>query len=214
MTVAFILMEHRAGLTAERLERYERARARIASVVAAPVRTVHYERLDDADDDALVLSGSSDPWSRHDADALRRLEQTIERFPGPVLGICAGMQVLARACGGEVRPAAAPTRGFVPVEVRDGGDLLRGIGPRFDAFADHEDEVGEPPPGLRVLASSATCAVEAFACEGRPWWGTQFHPERWDAAHPAGRAVLARFFGLAGLELRPAGDPFAPATAA
>lgn len=194
-------MEHGGGLTTERLASYERARARIQSVVGAPVRSVHYERLRDPDAAALVLSGSAEPWARHDEAALRRLEVTLERFPGPVLGICAGMQILARACGGEVRAAAVPTRGFVSIEVHGDGDLLRGLGPRFDAYAEHEDEVVGLPPGLRLLAGSTTCAVEAFACEKRPWWGTQFHPERWDDAHPGGRELLGRFFDLAGLEV-------------
>ena len=106
--------------------------------------------------------------------------------------------MLARALGGVVGPAGQATRGYRPIDVADDSDLLAGLAPRFDAYQSHEDEVIRVPAGVRVLASSDACAVEALAVEDRPWWGTQFHPEEWDDEHPAGRAIIERFVELAG----------------
>ena len=36
--------------------------------------------------------------------------------------------------------------------------------------------------------------VQAFIGRERPWWGTQFHPERFTAEEPDGRAFLEAFF--------------------
>ena len=53
------------------------------------------------------------------------------------------------------------------------------------------------PPGFRVLASSADCAVQALADPVRRWWGTQFHPEEFRPEDPAGEQILRTFFALA-----------------
>lgn len=149
------------------------------------------------DADALVLSGSFDPWALHRQRSLGRLNEELRRYQGPILGICAGMQILVRACGGVIETAARPVRGFAAVDVVDDGDLLAGLRPSFGAFQDHTDEITSLPSGFRVLASSDTCAIEAVAAEDRPWWGTQFHPECWTDEHPAGREILGRFGELA-----------------
>ena len=194
-----MICERAGGLTPERLERYEATRERIATLVGGDVVSLHYDAVESPIAKALVLSGSTDPWAMHEPRSLDRFYEELRRFPGPVLGICAGMQMLVRALGGVVEPAAQPVRGFGPIDVVDDSDLLAGLAPRFDAFQSHEDEVTFLPPGFRTLAASDACAVEAVAVRDRPWWGTQFHPEAWDDDHPAGRAIVERFTELAGL---------------
>ena len=186
-------------MTSERRERYETWRGRLADVLRAEVESVHYEALETPTADALVLSGSFDAWAMHDRRHLGRLYEALRRYPGPVLGICAGMQILVRAHGGVVGSAERPVRGYGAIDVVDDSDLLEGLAPRFDAFQSHEDEVTRLPDGFRVLGSSDACAVEVIAAADRPWWGTQFHPEEWSDEHPAGRQIIARFGELAGL---------------
>lgn len=204
MAVLLVITEHSGGLTPGRLEGYEAIRLRLSSLVDAPVESIPYEEVEALDADAVVLSGSYDPWAAHDPARLGRFGARLLEYQGPVLGICGGMQLQALAAGGRVDTAARPAQGFATVDVVDGDDLLAGLGSSFEAFAHHGDEVVAAPPGFRVLARSDACAIEAFAAVDRPWWGTQFHPERWDAARPAGRAVLARFFELAGIRPRTA----------
>jgi GMP synthase-like glutamine amidotransferase len=195
----FVVTEHARGLTRERRQRYDAVRARIAPLVGGELASVHYDEVDSPAADALVLSGSRDPWALHDPRSLDRFYEELRRFRGPVLGICAGMQMLVRALGGVVEAAPRPVRGFGAIDVLDDGDLLAGLAPRFHAFRDHGDETTSLPAGLRALATSETCTVEAVAAIDRPWWGTQFHPEAWDDDHPAGRAIVERFAALAGL---------------
>jgi len=196
--ILYVLSEHAGGLTEERLAAYEGDRARIADLAGCAVETAAYETADRLDADALVLSGSTDPWAAHDPAAIDRHLALLRSFEGPVLGICAGMQNLVRALGGTIGPSATPARGFAPVEVVDSNGLLVHCCATFDVRKRHDDEVTQLPADFTLLATSTTCRVEAIAARNRPWWGTQFHPEAWDDVHPAGRLILERFLELAG----------------
>jgi GMP synthase (glutamine-hydrolysing) len=199
--IAFVISEHEDGLTLERRAQYEAIRARIESLTSAVVETEAYWAPAPLTADALILSGSADPWAMHDSAALDRFYDALRSYRGPVLGICAGMQMLVRAAGGVVGASAHATRGFETVEVLDDSDLFAGSAPAVGVFESHEDEVTSLAPGFRVLATSPSCAIEAVASDDRPWWGTQFHPEAWDREHPAGRVILERFLELGGTSL-------------
>ena len=102
------------------------ARAIAALAGCAGRRCAPYEALERFDADALVLSGSTDPWAATTRPRSSGTTRCLRAFDGPVLGICAGMQNLVRALGGSIGPAARPAHGFAPVEVVDGSDLLSG----------------------------------------------------------------------------------------
>ena len=199
MGVTLVVAEHSGALPPEKLAYYESVRGRLEGVAGTPVTAVQYERVESlAGAEAVVLSGSFAPWAAHTPEALDRLGDAVRGYGGPVLGICAGMQLQARFAGGTIRhsPGGLQT-GFSPVDVVEHDGLLGGLPARIDVYQHHGDEIAELPAGFRVLARSATCAFEAIADPARRWWGTQFHPEAFDAAHPAGEQVLRNFFELA-----------------
>jgi GMP synthase (glutamine-hydrolysing) len=93
----------------------------------------------------------------------------------PVLGICIGAQLLARALGAEVRPGERKEIGFAPVTVDDAGDpVLGGLAPSTTVLHWHGD-VFELPDGATPLASSELTEHQAFR-HGNAW-GVLFHPE-------------------------------------
>ena len=201
--LGFVISEHRGALGSEPMARYKRAVQRLSELAHAEISTSHYTDADALDADAIVLSGSYQPWNAHDPEELERLDEALRAFDGPVLGICAGVQTLVRAAGGTISPAASPTpEGFAAIDVVDGSDLLCGLPSSVDVFHKHSDEISDVPAGFRVLATSETCAVEAVAADDRAWWGTQFHPEEWTAEHPAGRTILINFLRLAVIGMR------------
>ncbi|MCG8422250.1 MAG: type 1 glutamine amidotransferase [Proteobacteria bacterium] len=95
----------------------------------------------------------------------------------PILGVCFGQQVIARAFLGPdaVGPARTPEVGFFDIDVIGEDPLLAGLGPSFRVFVSHLEEVR--PDGLKVLARTETCANHAFRLGDRPIWGVQFHAE-------------------------------------
>ena len=109
-----------------------------------------------------------------DSGYLERMDRFswLPSFSRPVLGICAGMQVIAKAFGGKVFPGAGI--GMAGQEVMAPDPLLAGKD-RFEAYELHSLSVA-PPPSFRVLAISPSGAG-IIRHPDRPVYGVMFHPE-------------------------------------
>lgn len=199
--VDFVITEHPAAMTRPLRRHYEVIREQLERLAGVAVRSRPYIEAEDfSAAAAVVLSGSFAPWAVHDWAALTRLGTNLGRFDGAVLGICAGMQLQMMFAGGTIAQRERPAVGFATIDVLDEDGLLGGLGETVDVYEHHSFNVLAAPEGFAVLARSGDCAVEAVAAPERRWWGTQFHPERFDVQHPAGAQVLRNFFMLAGLE--------------
>ncbi len=111
----------------------------------------------------------------------------------PVLGICYGMQLIARLSGGEVRATEKREYGRAEFIVLEPNDLFDGFeaGERTTVWVSHGDRVEREPPGYEVLGTTETVRVAAFRCRDRPIFGVQFHPE---VAHTArGGEIISNF---------------------
>jgi GMP synthase (glutamine-hydrolysing) len=134
----------------------------------------------DAYSGVLVFGGamhadqdSHHPWLREENLFLQRLLD----LHMPVLGVCLGAQLIAKAAHASVRPADSPEIGWHPVELtEDAADdpLLGRLPQRFDSFQWHHYTY-DVPAGAVELARSETC-TQAFRLGDRAW-GVQFHPE-------------------------------------
>jgi GMP synthase (glutamine-hydrolysing) len=127
---------------------------------------------------AVVMGGpmNVDEVERFPALAAERewLAEAVRRGL-PLLGICLGAQLLARALGAEVRAGEGPEIGFAPVEISDPADpVLGGLAPSTDVLHWHGD-VFELPEGAQPLASSERTEHQAFRLGNA--WGALFHPE-------------------------------------
>ena len=136
----------------------------------------------------LILSGG--PASVY-ADAAPRLEPELLELGIPVLGICYGMQLLARELGGRVEGAEVGEFGRSELTVRSTGRLLAGTPDTQKCWMSHRDTVFTAPPGFDALASSTSSPVAALESNERGIYGIQFHPE---VVHtPYGQTILTTF---------------------
>jgi GMP synthase (glutamine-hydrolysing) len=160
--------------------------------------TVNGDAGPDAPDryDAIMVFGGAmhpdqdaeHPWLAEEAAFIR---ETLDREV-PLLGVCLGSQLIARAAGTHVGPAARAEVGWYGVHLNDAGrrDPVIGVLPgRVDAFQWHYYTF-DLPAGAELLAESDT-ARQAYRL-GERTWGIQFHAEvtrhmleHWFVAGPA-----------------------------
>jgi GMP synthase (glutamine-hydrolysing) len=112
------------------------------------------------------------PWLRSELHFLR---EALERRT-PLLGVCLGAQLLAKAAGASVHRAEESEVGWYGVELsgpaRD-DPVFAALPERFEAFQWHH-YTWDLPPGADELARSSRC-TQAFRLDGA--YGIQFHAE-------------------------------------
>jgi GMP synthase (glutamine-hydrolysing) len=203
-------------------------------VSEAEARGLHTEirRLDleaslptQGDVEGLVVMGG--PMGAYEAHKYRFLDaecsliQDLVASDRPVLGVCLGAQLLARALGARVFPGHIAEIGFGTVQLSLAGNndpILGPAGSVLPVFHWHGDTF-DLPQGATLLASSVDYPHQAFRF-GKCAYGLQFHvepdsgiwsawrehlptallggsEERRRAIEQVGRGLIARFFALA-----------------
>ncbi|MCO5044347.1 MAG: glutamine-hydrolyzing GMP synthase [Kiritimatiellae bacterium] len=144
----------------------------------------------------VILSGG--PASVYE-DGAPAYDPALFSLKVPVLGVCYGMQLMARELGGRVESGATREFGHAEVRARGHTQLLEGIQDRANAeghgllqvWMSHGDKVTALPDGFSLMASTASCPIAGMADEARRLYGVQFHPE---VTHTSqGTAILRRF---------------------
>lgn len=190
--------EYAAVLRCSGLGEGDVRRVRLEQEVLAP--------LDLDDWSGIIVGGGpwnvSDPQDEKAADQvrgearLRELALQVVAADFPFLGACYGVGTLGTLAGGVVDRTYGEPIGPMEITLTDEGrqdQLLGGMSDPFTALLGHKEAVSRLPDGAVLLASSATCPVQAFRI-GANVYATQFHPEL-DVAGILTRIEVYRHFG-------------------
>lgn len=146
----------------------------------------------------VISPGPGHPDNDEDFAASGALiDWIVQHTEIPLLGVCLGHQGLAQRFGYRVVPAPEAKHGWVSTLTHNGTGLFTGV--THDACVTRYHslviERGEhPDPNLRITATSEDGVIQAFAIEGKPWFGVQFHPE--SVASSDGAHLLQNFLDV------------------
>jgi GMP synthase-like glutamine amidotransferase len=175
--LAFRHVSHEGLGTIEDALRRERVACGVVDLFHQPPREFHPEQLA-----GLVVMGGPmnvDETDRYPflADEVRWIRQALDADL-PILGVCLGSQLLAKALGAPVYPNRVKEIGWYEIELTEAGRgdaLFNGCEPTEMVFHWHGDTF-DLPAGAVQLARGTDCENQAFRY-GRAAYGLQFHLE-------------------------------------
>ncbi|MBQ9536817.1 MAG: glutamine-hydrolyzing GMP synthase [Desulfovibrionaceae bacterium] len=148
------------------------------------------ETIKQANPSAIILSGG--PASVQDATA-PKLEPAIFDLNVPILGICYGMQLLAKHFGGQLAHADTREYGHAELTVLAPDSPLfadTGAGP-LPVWMSHGDKVVSLPDNFVCLGATKTLPIAAMAWPEAKIYAVQFHPEVHHT--PMGATIIRNF---------------------
>jgi len=159
------------GQYTQLIARRVREQGVFSAILPCTVPLDEIRRLEPA---GIVLSGG--PSSVYDQNApVCNAEVLGMRIP--VLGICYGMQWIARNLHGKVEPAARREYGPAQLNLEKTESVLfRNFPSRLKIWNSHGDHVLKLPEGFQATGKTAN-AVAAFENPERKIYAVQFHPE-------------------------------------
>ncbi len=135
--------------------------------------TASIERIAGDRLDGIILTGGPDSVYAEDA---KKCDNAIFRLGVPVLGICYGMQYIARVFGGKIEASAVREYGRTPV-ILSKHALFSGMDGGAIVWMNHNDSVVGMPGGFLPIAVTEHCRIAAFAEDAQRVYGIQFHAE-------------------------------------
>src|SRR5579863_7817444 len=144
---------------------------------------------------AIILSGGPESTLVPDAPDM---DPEILTSGLPILGICYGMQLMARRLGAQLVKLDHAEYGPAMLRTSGNSPLWTSVAREGRVWMSHGDSVTQLPAGFEALASTERCAVAAMGYAKKKLYGVQFHPE---VVHTAGGTqILANFLhAVAGL---------------
>jgi len=138
--------------------------------------------------DGLILSGGPGHLTESEISFLPDPE--IFKANYKILGICFGMQVIAKFSGAKVSKGAVREYGKTIFYPRK-DVIFENVPEKTIVWMSHYDQVENLPEGFHLIGSTANCKIAAFRNKEGSIYGLQFHPEVVHTQH--GKTILKNF---------------------
>jgi GMP synthase (glutamine-hydrolysing) len=139
----------------------------------------------------IILSGS--PFSVNEEKApMVDVQGFVKQLP--VLGICYGAQMTAKAFGGRVDKSNTREYGRATMEITQPDRIFNNVSPKSQVWMSHSDSIKELPEAFSVLAVTETNPIAAFkkdTADTHPLYCFQFHPEVYHSTE--GKQLIRNF---------------------
>jgi len=122
----------------------------------------------------IVLSGGPD--SVYDVDA-PHVSDEIFHAKLPILGICYGMQLLAKKLGGKVEQRGIAEYGKTKINITNQSPLFKKLPSVFNVWMSHKDMVTKVPEKFKITSLTSNNIISSFENESENIYCIQFHPE-------------------------------------
>ena len=146
------------------------------------------DQIEAAAPKGLILSGGPDSV---DAPGAPGMDPRLTALGVPILGICYGMQILAKTMGGKIRAAAGREFGAARLDLVERVPLFKDLPEEQQVWMNHGDSIEAPPEGFRIVGKTVNTPCAAMADPSRKLYGILFHPEVTHTVN--GREILGNF---------------------
>ncbi|SFC76018.1 glutamine-hydrolyzing GMP synthase [Pseudoalteromonas denitrificans] len=154
------------------------------------------EQIKEFNPQGIILSGGPESTT---LEGSPKAPEYVFNAGVPVLGVCYGMQTMAKQLGGKVESSDKKEFGYAQVENIAHSNLMVNIEDHLsdngngllDVWMSHGDKVIEIPSDFTTIAQTDTCPHAIMANDEKRFYGIQFHPE---VTHTKqGLRILERF---------------------
>ncbi|MDD5363353.1 MAG: glutamine-hydrolyzing GMP synthase [Ignavibacteria bacterium] len=113
----------------------------------------------------------------------------------PVLGICYGLQLIAKKSGGRIHKSKVREYGLTNIRISGASALYKGCGKGFTTWMSHGDSIEKLPREFKITAKSSNGHISSYENRAKKIYALQFHPEVHHTEN--GKTILKNFvFGI------------------
>ena len=148
------------------------------------------EKIIDMKPSGIILSGGPETVT---INSSQKVDKSLLGINIPILGICYGMQTIAKELGGSVVNSEIREFGHAEISNVNESILFEDINfsRNLDVWMSHGDKVETVPENFEIIASSKDCNAAGFQNKSQNIFGLQFHPE---VTHTdQGKKILTNF---------------------
>jgi GMP synthase (glutamine-hydrolysing) len=136
----------------------------------------------------IIFSGG--PKSIYDKDAFE-VDPAIYDLDIPILGICYGMQLIAKSFNGTVSKGLSSEYGKAVISIKEGCPLFKNLSLSEEVWMSHGDYVSNIPDDFIASAYSNGGVLASMYNAKKKVYAVQFHPEVRNTVH--GNEIIKNF---------------------